>query len=366
MMQNLNKKIWSVTALVIGCLFLGAFLFFSRFHPVRIIKIIFWPTIVLYIFLATYCLYKLEWKNILGLFRGNVTKKIMKQSFGKGLLLAAITNTIVMAILIIFGATISFPFNNETTFFEILFSVTMIAPIAEEIMFRGFIQGVLQKNYALNENKTRIKIIIVITTLLFTIAHVRYIVYTEPLQWILSLLGILITSLYLGYLRNKHQSIIPSIFAHFGFNLSWIVVGPITGLMVIIFQPVGFGKMQQQRNQMEFENDSIYNFDRNDWGELYNAQQKFFAFHNPPHPEFKPYITKGRTAFVEIFYDIDTCGIISNVRFDSLNSERENYTNIEIDKVAIRLVESFPQHKPFVKDGKKEEALCRAYVPIYY
>jgi len=229
-------------------------------------------------------------------------------------------------------------------------------------MERGFIQGVLRKNYAFNENKFRIKIIIVITALVFTIAHVRYIVYTEPSQWILSLLGILILSLYLGYLRNKHQSIIPSIFAHLGFNMSLIAVGPIIGLMVIIFQPVGFGKIQQQMNQREYKNDSIYNFDPNTWKTLYEAQQKFLAFHNP-HPEFKPYIVKGRTVIVQVLYDIDTCGMVYNVR---IGQTYDDYTSNEIEKEAIRLVESFPQHKPLIKDGTRDAWVLNALVPIYY
>ena len=362
-MQYLNKKFWSIIVLVVGCLFLGVFLFFNRVHPIRFIELIFWPIIILYIFLTTYWLYKLEWKEVLGLFRGNSTKKIIKQSFGRGLLLGVIANTITIAILIIFNASFSLPFNNETTVLEVLFAAIMVAPIVEEIMFRGFMQGVLRKNYAFNENKFRIKIIIVITALVFTIAHVRYIVYTDPLQWILSLLGILILSLYLGYLRNQHQSIIPSIFAHFGFNMSLIVAGPIIGLMVIIFRPVGWGKVQQQMNQREYKNDSIYNFDPNTWKTLYEAQQKFLAFHNPPHPEFKPYIVKGRTVIVQVLYDIDTCGMVYNVR---IGQTYDDYTSNEIEKEAIRLVESFPQHKPLIKDGTRDAWVLNALVPIYY
>jgi len=365
-MKNLEKKSWSIIGIVIGYLFLGVSLFIKYFHAIRFSDLIFWPVIFLYIFLATYWLYKLEWKKVLGLSRENITKTIMKHAFGKGLLLGAIVNILIILILIIFKAPISFPFNNKITYFEILFGAIVIAPIAEELMFRGFMQGILQKNYLLNENRTRIKIIIVITALLFTIAHVRYIVYTETLQWMFTLLGIFILSLYLGYLRNKYQSIIPSIFVHFGFNMNWIVAGPIIGLMVVIFEPVGFGKFQQQINQSGFKNDSIYNFDPNDWDVLYEAQRKFFAFNNPPHPEFKPYIVKGRTVSIMIYYDIDTCGMISNMRIDSGNTKFQTYTSYEIEKEAFRLVESFPQHQPFIKDGKKIVKTSSTYVPIYY
>ena len=74
-------------------------------------------------------------------------------------------------------------------------------------MFRGFIQGILEKNYVLNRKKLYIKIIIVITSLLFTTSHVRYIIYGEVGQWILSFFALFAIGLYLGYLRNKYQSI---------------------------------------------------------------------------------------------------------------------------------------------------------------
>jgi len=148
--------------------------------------------------------------------------------------------------------------------------------------------------------------------------------------------------------------------------MNWIVAGPIIGLMIVIFQPVGFGKFQQQMNQREYENDSIYNFDPNDWGVLYEAQRKFLAFHNPPHPEFKPYMIKGRNVSVWVLYDIDTCGVVYNVQIDSTRDERKTYTNNEIEKEAIRLVESFPPHKPLIKDGTRDSWKLQVLVPIYY
>ena len=60
-------------------------------------------------------------------------------------------------------------------------------------------------------------------------------------------------------------------------------------------------------------------------GRIQYAKDKFLAFNNPPHPEFKDYI-----------------------------------------KIPLRLVESFPQHKPYIHDGKKIERTLIASIPINY
>jgi membrane protease YdiL (CAAX protease family) len=366
-MENINKKFWSIVAIIICCLILGVFLVFSYIYQIRYQDFIFWPIMFAYIFLITYCLYKKEWRNTLGLSHEQITKNIKFKAFGAGLLLSIITNLLILITLINTDIPLSQPFGKDQTFIGILLSAIIIAPITEEILFRGFMQGVLQKNFSSNGNKFNDRIIIVMIAVLFSIAHVRYIVYTETVQWVLSLCGIFIVGIYLGYLRNKYQSVIPSIYAHFGYNIAFVVVAPILLIFLSVFQPNGWGKLTQKMNQMEFTNDSIYNFDRNNWDTLYASQRKFFAFHNPPRPELKQYIIKGRTAFVWVVYDIDTSGFISNFRVDSSNTKFETYTNNEIiENAAFRLVESFPQHKPLIKDGKKEASMGQAYVPIYY
>ena len=367
-MKNLNLKSWNIVAIVIGCLFLSVYLLhylYSYLPQIRFFGIIFWVTIVLYIFLTTYWLYKEEWRNVLGLSQKNITAKIKWKSFRTGFFISLIFNGIILIILLVFKLRSSQTFGDDMTFFDLFLSVVIVAPIAEEIFFRGFLQGFLEKNYGLNEKRRNIRIIIILIALLFSMAHIRYIIYGETVQWILILTGIFIMGLYLGYLRNKYQSIVPGIFAHFGFNTVMFVVGPILIIFVSVFQPDGWGKLKQKMNQMEFKNDSIYNFDPNDHDILFKAQQKFFAFHNPPHPEFKQHIKEGRCAVVHFYYDIDTNGFITNIRLDSLNLH--DFTGSEVAEAALRLVESFPQHKPYIKDGKKADTtFLSAMVPIYY
>jgi membrane protease YdiL (CAAX protease family) len=326
-------------------------------------SILFVPCLFLYLFLITYSLYKKEWRNVLGLSINKITKKIILKSFGIGLLIAVIVNIMVVGISLAFDQPLSNSFDtNNITIIRLLINAFLIAPILEETLFRGFIQGLLQNNYT-NRNK----IIIFLVALFFVISHYRYILHTEMLQCVLSLFGIFIGGLYFGYLRSKHKSIIPSLSAHLGFNTSFIIIGPILLIFLSVFKPVSIGYPMQKMNQIEYKNDSIYNFDPNDWEVLFEAQRKFLTFHNAPHPEFKQYIVKGRTVFVTVFYDIDSCGSIYNVRLiDSLYSTSEMYTSKKIETEAIRLVKSFPKHKPLIKNVTREFRSVYAHVPIYY
>jgi len=368
----MNKKFRAIVAIVVGCIILSAFLFARRYSNLEYLAIPLWLIMFLCIFFVAYLFYKKEWRTILGLSKKDITAKVKWKAFRTGLFISMISLGIIFIPLVVFKLPFSDPFGGKISGLGILFGMFVLAPITEEIIFRGFIQGVLQKNFALDQNKFHIKIIIVITTFIFTIAHVRYILYAETVQWILSLFGIFIAGLYLGYLRNKYQSIVPSMFAHLGFNVAGFVMAPIVLVIFLVTQPEGFGKFQQMQNQMEFTNDSIYNFNPNNYDTLYESQRKFLAFHNPPHPELKQYIVKEttrrswRTVSVWVYYDIDTCGKVCNARLEPLSTESETDTYNEIEKEAIRLVESFPRHKPFIKDGSRELWVCSVLVPIYY
>ena len=368
-MKHLNKKSWSIITIIVGCLFLLGWMI-NNHYQINFVTIILWPIMILYIFLVTYWLYKEEWKTILGLSIKNVSTKIIFKALGIGLLISVWVNVSVFLFVLFFNMPYSnFQGNGITEVVDtILFFVAIfIAPFAEELMFRGFIQGTLAKNYSLTGNKHNIRIVILVIAFLFTVFHIRYIIYAETMQWIVMLLGIFVFSLYVGYLRNKSQSIIPSVFAHFGFNISAPIVSLIMFIIMALTPSESGGGIKQKWNQMEFKNDSIYNFDPNDIKEFDKAQRKFLAFHNEPHPELKIYFgIERRTALVRIWYDIDTSGFTGNFRLDSSYIRKRTYTGTEIEKEAFRLVEMYPQHKPYIKDGKKTNLTQTAFVRIYY
>ena len=88
------------------------------------------------------------------------------------------------------------------------FSVAILTPFAEELLFRGFILGMLMKRY---ENTTAI----VISSLIFAIAH-------EPIAMGLAFGG----GLLYGWVRVRTGSVIPGMMAHAIWNgfITFVVI----------------------------------------------------------------------------------------------------------------------------------------------
>jgi len=83
----------------------------------------------------------------------------------------------------------------------------LIAPIFEEVIFRGIILGGLKKNYS-------IIAALMISALLFSISHFT----------LVQLVPTFIAGLYFGYIYYKSDSLILSMFAHFSYNLLPIII----------------------------------------------------------------------------------------------------------------------------------------------
>ena len=85
---------------------------------------------------------------------------------------------------------------SDTSLALLAFSVAILTPFAEELLFRGFILGMLLKRYSDTQS-------IVISSLIFAIAH-------EPIAMVLALGG----GLLYGWLRVRTGSILPGMIAH--------------------------------------------------------------------------------------------------------------------------------------------------------
>ena len=85
---------------------------------------------------------------------------------------------------------------SDTSLALLAFSVTILTPFAEELLFRGFILGMLLKRYSDTQS-------IVISSLIFAIAH-------EPIAMVLAFGG----GLLYGWVRVRTGSILPGMIAH--------------------------------------------------------------------------------------------------------------------------------------------------------
>ena len=85
---------------------------------------------------------------------------------------------------------------SDTSLALLAFSVAILTPFAEELLFRGFILGMLLKRYSDTQS-------IVISSLIFAIAH-------EPIAMFLAFGG----GLLYGWVRVRTGSILPGMIAH--------------------------------------------------------------------------------------------------------------------------------------------------------
>ena len=97
---------------------------------------------------------------------------------------------------------------SDTSIALLAFSVAILTPFAEELLFRGFILGMLMKRY---EDTTAV----VISSLIFAIAH-------EPIAMGLAFGG----GLLYGWVRVRTGSVIPGMMAHAIWNgfITFIVI----------------------------------------------------------------------------------------------------------------------------------------------
>ncbi len=92
---------------------------------------------------------------------------------------------------------LSFDFHNPLFFYVAFFSATLFAGTFEEMLFRGFFQGVWERNFSAGWA-------IGISATLFALVHLN--------PW--WLVQILILGILLGYIAFRSQSVIPGIFVH--------------------------------------------------------------------------------------------------------------------------------------------------------
>lgn len=101
-----------------------------------------------------------------------------------------------------------------------IFSVLFIAPLTEEIIFRGYIFDVLRRSFGSYLS-------VLITSVVFALVHGPQLRFE-----LLPLTAIFISGLVFGYFRYKERSIFVPIFFHFLFNLVYIIVGTLNFYMV--------------------------------------------------------------------------------------------------------------------------------------
>jgi len=322
--------------------------------------------LVLFAMGATWFIYRNEWYLVLGLKTNDITRKILLKVFTTALVINIIgSGTVFVVYFLIFKEMPLSLLGDNLDPLKLLSVALIVAPLTEEILFRGFIQGMWQNLYR-DKEKTPSKLIITVTALLFTVSHFHFLFNITLKQFLLFTIPLFIIALYMGWLRQKYQSIIPSIVAHLGFN-SALIVAPLIGIIFYAISPTH--KVSEIRRQMEvaqYKNDTIpYNFDPNDLVEWEKSYKKFSVLERPRSEEIAKHI-KGYSFSITVNFIIDTCGYVDNVHVSEWDeSHYVKEYGYDLTKDAIRCIESLPQCKPYVVDGKKVEKKMTVQVPFY-
>ncbi|MCL2435125.1 MAG: CPBP family intramembrane metalloprotease [Lentimicrobiaceae bacterium] len=338
--------------------------------------------VVLFAIGATWFLYRKEWCQVLGLKTKGITAKVIWKAIAMGLLINIICSSIIKVVysLILKEKLVNSLGELGDTLMVIPLAL-ILAPLMEELLFRGFVQGLWQKLYSNNE-KTPIKLIIVVTALLFAISHFGFLFNVSVKQFLITSIAIFIIALYQSWLRQKYQSIIPSIFAHFGFN-SAMVVAPLIMFILPLSSSDALREMNRQQRLSQYMLDTIpYNFDPNDTAEWKRSYEKFAVLEKSRSEEIIKHL-KGDSISLPVHFKIDTCGYIHSIYvFKSTDTiwvkkswgKPRKYTaedyyiqeyGYDFMEEAIKFIKSLPQCKPYIENGKKVEKEMEEQVQFY-
>ena len=96
-------------------------------------------------------------------------------------------------------------------------SVALWQPLLEELLFRGILQGYLLQSMGRQKTCHGLSLANILTSLSFTLAHLT----SHSISW--SLL-VLIPSLCFGFVRDRFESVYPSIILHAFYNTGYFLL----------------------------------------------------------------------------------------------------------------------------------------------
>ncbi len=366
--MNLKKNFYPILAIILacGCLWLIIWLN-TRYWHFRFSTGIFWIFSLPYVFAVTYLLYKRNFREVLALKTAGVTKKVIGKAILWGFLFGGAS-----AIAVRLLSSHPMPVFDSKYPLYLLFAMIVMAPVMEEFFFRGFFQGLLQSVFGQNSGQPPSKIKqwfpIAITALLFSISHFAFSFRVQQDQFVILLVLIFFVGLYLGWLRQRYQSLVPSMVAHAFFNIGASVIGGLF-VMVLLFTGNSGGEIKRELRKKAYSDSTTYHFDPNNLEVWQESVEKYALFHQQPLPALPKGHLRNNFTPVNLFFTLDTCGRIKDISLDTANYQLNYKGKVPIgygvEEEAMRLLQSIPNPKPFLVDGKKQEKRMSGIIPIY-
>lgn len=115
-----------------------------------------------------------------------------------------------------------FNYGEYTSVIQYFLIISVLVPIAEEFLFRGFFQTYIRKFKFFTVRVLNIELTfpVIYTAFLFGIVHLAGKSEMHMAVVLTGVVKITVLGIYFGYLREKHNSILPSIVAHGALNLT--------------------------------------------------------------------------------------------------------------------------------------------------
>jgi membrane protease YdiL (CAAX protease family) len=135
------------------------------------------------------------------------------------LLLSALGPTVWLSLIGLFALQ---PTPWHAIWSPIFLSVTLWQPLFEELLFRGIVQGYFLQSMTKHKTWIGLSLANLLTSLLFTLAHLA----GHSVSW--SLL-VFMPSLCFGFVRDRFDSVYPSIALHVSYNTGFfLLIGGVT------------------------------------------------------------------------------------------------------------------------------------------
>lgn len=325
-----NKVIISINLIII--LFLLAILFSKNLIP---IESKFLSQIVMYIIwlLVVFAGVRIFYSDKIGDFafttKNKVPKKAKRNARLIGLSIGIITN-----ILVIFLIDDLNDYPKGFNIVQKLMVAILLAPIVEEIVFRGYIQTIL--GFALAKYKNTVKIFwlpIIITSIIFSLLHFTAIKTVSIYQTLSIVTLALAIGLFAGYFKEKYNSLIPSINLHIFSNMGAFFAL----LIVLIISP------STAHKQIARINKPTYYFDMNDSTKFMNSLIDFSIYEKNLPDSMRG---KFQNIPVATLLTIDSTGKIVDIRLDSILNEKRNITSEYYKSTALEVANKLPDFVP--------------------
>lgn len=149
-------------------------------------------------------------------------QKPNQKSWLKGGILTAFASLAISLLMFILGIEEIHPILIHSSVLSAFFIIGVLAPIGEELLYRGYIQTTLScfNRYRFEMKAISISLPVLISSIIFAIAHLQLLLAGVTISFmIMILISTFIVGLITGYYREKTESLFPSILMHALFNI---------------------------------------------------------------------------------------------------------------------------------------------------